>query len=368
MTHESAEPAAPAPVDAVRGLPNLLEFDPAALEDFVCSLGEPAFRGRQLWQWLWQKGETSFAAMTNLSKSFRAKLSENACADLPHVLQVSRSSDATFKFLLRLRDKELVECVLIPEKDHYTLCLSTQVGCAMGCAFCTTGRMGLTRNMSAGEIASQVVVARRFLQRENMVKPLRNIVYMGMGEPLHNTQATLGSLRIVTNAQGLDFSSRRVTVSSVGLPQGLKALGECGLASLAISLHAPTQELREQLMPRAAGAVPLEKLMRALDAYPLKPRQRITYEYILLAGVNDSLTHARQLVKLLGQRKAKVNLIAYNPGPAQDGGAPPFRAPAMETIEAFENALRDRGMTVLLRKSKGQDIAAACGQLKAAGI
>lgn len=345
--------------------PNLLELGPSGLETFVRDLGEPAFRGRQLWQWLWQKSARTFEEMTNISKALRRTLAETARIEWPEVVRVRASEDRTFKLLLRLADGERIECVLIPEKDHYTLCLSTQVGCAMACAFCSTGQLGFTRNMSAGEIASQVLVAQEHLRREGVPTPLRNIVYMGMGEPLNNLEATLRSLEILTDAQGLDFSSRRVTVSSVGLPKGLAALGESGLASLAVSLHAPTQELRARIMPKAAAAAPLEELMAALDAYPLKPRQRITYEYILLREVNDSIPVAKDLVRLLGQRKAKVNLIAYNPGPETSAEARPFETPEAPRVETFATYLREHGLTALLRKSKGRDIAAACGQLKA---
>jgi len=346
-----------------RSRTNLLELGPAGLEALLAGRGEPAFRARQLWQWIWQKGARRFDEMTNISKNLRATLAEEARIGWPEVERASRSQDQTFKLLLKLDDGQRVECVLIPEKDHYTLCLSTQVGCALGCTFCSTGAQGFTRNMTAAEIAAQALVARRFLQDEGADLRLRNVVFMGMGEPLHNLEATLASLELLTDPQGLDFSPRRVTVSTVGLPKGLAELGKSGLASLAVSLHAPTQELRARIMPRAAAAMPLPELMAALDAYPLKPRQRITYEYILLAGVNDAIEQAKGLVKLLGQRKAKVNLIACNPG-ADAGLHPPDPA----TVEAFVGYLRDHGLTAMLRKSKGQDIAAACGQLKAAHL
>lgn len=344
---------------------NLLELDLPELEAYVRGLGEPAFRGRQLWQWLWQKGAASFGEMTNLSKALRARLEAEASIGLPRIVTTRGSEDGTSKLLLELADGERIECVLIPERRHTTLCLSTQVGCAMGCLFCSTGRMGFTRNLSAGEILGQVLLARRFLAEQGLdaERPLRNVVYMGMGEPLNNLAATLKSLAVLTDSQGLDFSTRRVTVSTVGLLHGLPELGASGLASLAVSLHAPTQELRARLMPKAAAAAPLDALMAALDAYPLRPRQRITYEYILIRGLNDSAQHAKQLVRLLGQRKAKVNLIACNPAPEDSQG---FEPPDEGSIEAFMAECSARGLTVLLRKSKGRDIAAACGQLKAA--
>lgn len=342
---------------------NLLALDAKALAAFVQELGEKPFRAKQLWQWLWQKGAAGFEEMTNLSKDFRARLGQCASVGLPIVARRAESEDGTVKLLLELADGQRVECVLIPEKDHTTLCLSTQVGCAMGCAFCSTGTMGFVRNMHWSEIAAQALVARRELGPDPAL-PLRNLVFMGMGEPLANTTNLLAALEVLRDPTAMDFSSRRMTVSTVGLPEGLKRLGESGLASLAVSLHAPTQELRERIMPVAAR-VPLPELMAALDAYPLKPRERVTYEYILLGGVNDGLAQARDLVRLLGGRKAKVNLIAYNP-PGE--GESPFQAPDPAQVLAFEEFLWKKDVTVTLRKSKGQDIAAACGQLRARAL
>ncbi len=343
---------------------DLLALDLPGLEAFVRELGEPAYRAAQIWQWIWQKGLFDFHRMSNLSKGLRTRLAESAVVVLPEIVRTQASTDGTFKFLLQLEDTERIECVLIPERSHYTLCLSTQVGCALGCRFCTTGSMGFTRNLTGGEILAQVLLSRRFLEESGNVLPLRNVVYMGMGEPLLNLDNALHSLRVLTDPAGLDFSSRRVTVSTVGIPGGLPRLGASGLCSLAVSLHAPEQELRARLMPKAA-AVHLDELMTALDAYPLKPRQRITYEYIMLDNVNDSIEHAKGLVRLLSPRKAKINLIAYNPGMESITG---FRASPMERIEAFEQYLREKRLTVILRKSKGQDIHAACGQLKASEI
>ncbi len=342
---------------------NLLALDLPGLEAFVRTLGEPVYRAAQLWQWIWQKGVFDFQHMSNLSKGLRGRLAQSAVVLLPEIARSQASADGTFKLLLQLADAERIECVLIPERSHYTLCLSTQVGCALGCRFCTTGAMGFTRNLSAAEILAQVLLSRTFLQERGSALPLRNVVYMGMGEPLLNLENVLHSLRVLTDPTGLDFSTRRVTVSTVGIPAGLPPLGASGLCSLAVSLHAPEQGLRARLMPKAA-AVHLDELMTALDAYPLKPRQRITYEYIMLDGLNDSLEQAKGLVRLLAPRKAKVNLIAFNPGVSPVAG---FKASPMERIEAFERYLREKRVTVILRKSKGQDIHAACGQLKAAG-
>jgi 23S rRNA (adenine2503-C2)-methyltransferase len=340
----------------------LLECSFEELRAFFVSLGEAAFRSQQVWQWIWQKGARDFQTMSNVAKPLRATLAERAALDWPEVATTAVSKDGTVKFLLSLADGARIETVLIPEKDHVTQCLSTQVGCAMGCAFCATGRMGFERNLTSGEILSQILVGRDYLARQGVELAVRNLVFMGMGEPLLNLDNLLRALDTLTHPLGLDFSSRRLTVSTVGLPKPLERLGQAGLASLAVSLHAPTQELRERLMPKAAR-IPLDELMAALDAYPLKPRQRITYEYILIKDVNDGQAEARQLVRLLGQRKAKVNLIHYNPSPSDPAG---FEAPGMERVLAFENLLKSKGVMATLRKSKGQDIAAACGQLKAA--
>lgn len=339
--------------------PNLLDFSLEELKNFISSVGEPPFRAAQLWQWLWQKGVTDFADMTNLSKTFRAKLGEEASAILPEVAEVLTSTDGTIKFLLRMSDGELVETVLIPEPTHYTQCLSTQAGCAMACTFCSTGTMGCARNLTHSEMAGQVVVARNYLRDRQMEsKRLRNLVFMGMGEPMLNMETLIKSLRTIHDDSGLAIGARRCTVSTVGIPGTLEEFGRHDLALLAVSLHAPTQELRERIMPKAARAYPLDQLMDDLRTYPVRPRERVTLEYVMLRGVNDSLNHARELVRLLSRLKCKVNLIAYNPGRTSL-----YKAPRPEDVTAFSEYLCSKGMTCTLRKSKGQDIAAACGQL-----
>ena len=342
---------------------DLLNLTRSELEAFVVEdLRQPRFRADQLWHWLWQRGVRDFASMTNLSKDLKAKLAERAVISWPGVDVVRTSRDGTIKLLLRLADGERIETVLIPMGRHYTQCLSTQVGCAMACTFCSTGELGLTRNMTMGEILGQIVVGRAHLAHQGL-PTVRNLVFMGMGEPLMNLGELLRSLETLGSAEGISIASRRATVSSVGIPQALKILGDSGLAVPAISLHAPTQELRERLMPKAAR-VPLGELLECLDRYPLKSRERVTYEYIMLGGVNDSLVHARQLVKLLGQRRCKVNLIGYNPPPPSVSPNPPFRAPEPGVVLAFEEYLRSKRITTFIRRSMGQDIAAACGQLK----
>ncbi|MDY7001321.1 MAG: 23S rRNA (adenine(2503)-C(2))-methyltransferase RlmN [Thermodesulfobacteriota bacterium] len=339
---------------------NLLNLSFEEMEAFLDGLGEPRYRTDQVWQWLWQKGCLSFRDMTNIPKGLWKKLEESAKISRPRVQAIQKSRDGTVKFLLGLSDGALVETVLIPEKNRITQCLSCQVGCAMGCTFCATGQMGLTRNMVQSEILGQILVAGDYLKEQGKAKDLKNLVFMGMGEPLLNLKELMRSLTALNHERGLNFSPRRVTVSTVGVLKGLDTLGQSGLARLAVSLHAPTQDLREQIMPKAAEA-PLDELMARLDRYPLKPRQRITFEYLLLGGVNDGPEHAKALARLLAEKKAKVNLIPFH---ASEGL--PYKASDPDTVLAFEKILWDKGLTAVLRKSKGLDIAAACGQLKAA--
>ena len=340
---------------------NLVELTLAELGALLADLGQPAYRAEQVWQWLWQKRCRDVGEMTNLSRELRTALADRATIAWPEVADIQVSADTTVKLLLRLADGALVETVLIPERTHVTLCLSTQVGCPMACTFCSTGQMGLVRNMTMGEILGQLLVAQQYLADQGQdPDELKNLVFMGMGEPLLNLDALMQSLVALGHDKGLNFSPRRITVSTCGVPKGLEVLGDSGLAMLAVSLPAPTQELRAQIMPRAAALAPLDELMAALDRYPLRPRQRITYEYIMLRGVNDQPEHARQLVRLLGQRKAKVNLIAFNASP---GAA--YESTERMDILAFEKMLHVKGLTATIRGSKGQDIAAACGQLKA---
>ena len=359
--------------------PNLLDLTYSELEHFCSDLGEAPFRARQIWQWLWQKRERDFGRMTNISKELRTRLAEAGRIVWPGLVTTRCSRDGTTKFLLALEDGQHIETVLIPEKDHFTLCLSTQVGCALGCTFCATGRMGLIRNLTMAEILGQILVAQEHVaglapglaqesaqgepqgqtQGQTQGLALRNLVFMGMGEPLLNWENLRRALESLHHPLGLEFSRRRITVSTVGVPGMLAELGASGLASLAVSLHAPTQELRARIMPRAARFA-LDDLIAELADYPLQPRQKITIEYVLLGGVNDDLSHARELVRVLNKVKAKVNLIPFHPSPDL-----PYAAPDMSRVLAFENLLKSKGLPATLRKSKGQDISAACGQLRA---
>lgn len=340
------------------------------LEAFVVNeLHEPRFRAMQIWQWIWSKNARSFDDMTNLSHASRERLKEIAHIVSPEVVTVQTSADGTEKMLLRLADGALVETVLISSTGHdgktrMAQCVSSQVGCVMGCTFCSTGNMGFVRNMTAGEILGQVQVARERLNDTRPDHPvIRNLVFMGMGEPLLNLVEVTRALTMLHHKNGLAFSSRRITVSTCGIQQGLRELGDSGLAYLAVSLHAPNQALRKTIMPSAASW-DLEELMAALADYPLKTRERVTFEYLLLGGVNDSPDHARELARLinktLGPVRAKLNLIAYN---AVEGS--PYESPSEETILAFEKVLWSKNITAILRKSKGHDIDAACGQLRA---
>lgn len=347
--------------------PNLLEFTLPELRAWFTELGHPAFRAVQVWGWIWRNMARDFDTMTNLSRVLRDQLKEKARIVWPEVDRVQTSEDGTTKFLLRLFDGERVETVLIPSVSRegnvrWTQCLSSQVGCAMGCTFCSTGTMGFTRNMTMGEILGQILVAREYLGDTRPAYPvLRNLVFMGMGEPLLNYANLERALRALNEDSGLNFSPRRITVSTCGIRRGLRELGESGLAFLAISLHAPTQELREKIMPKAA-AWPLDDLLATLDRYPLKTRERITFEYLLLGGVNDGPEQARQLIRVINAvRKSKINLIVYNETPGS-----PYHAPDEERVLAFEHILWDAGITAVVRKSKGRDIDAACGQLKVA--
>lgn len=343
---------------------NLIDFTLPQLEAFLANeAGEPKFRAMQVWQWMWQKLATDFDAMTNVSRKLREKLAKIAEIRWPQVIASQKSNDGTMKFLLGFADGAQAETVLIPAPNRrgeirWSQCLSTQIGCPMGCRFCATGQMGFQRNMSMGEILGQVLIGRKMLNDSRPDAPvLRNLVFMGMGEPLLNP-ALLPALTCLHEEYGANFSPRRITVSTCGVERGLEELGKSGLAYLAISLHAPNQELRKQIMP-GASVWPLERMINTLATYPLKARERITFEYLLLGGVNDSPQHARELVRLLNPLRAKLNLIVYNevPGTA-------FKAPSPEAIEAFQQVLWSKNITAILRKSRGADILAACGQLK----
>ena len=336
---------------------NLAGLLPSELEDLAVELGASRYRGRQLAAWVYRKGVFDLEAMTDLPKDFRERLTERAVIEVPEPERVTVSQDGSRKLVFLLADGRRVSAVLMPDDDRMTLCVSTQVGCGFECRFCLTGVMGFERNLTPAEIVGQVLAANRLLAPAQRVT---HVVFMGMGEPLANYGALVTSLRILTDARlGVGYSPRRITVSTVGLVPGIEKLGREGLrVNLAISLHAATDEVRTRLMPvnRAFG---LAALMAALRRYPLAPRQRIFFEYVLLDGVNDSPEDARQLARLLRGLRAKVNLIPFN-----DWEGAEFRRPPLPRILAFQSVLLDAGITTTVRWSKGEDIGAACGQLR----
>jgi 23S rRNA (adenine2503-C2)-methyltransferase len=334
---------------------DLAELDRPALEAALAERGHESFRARQLFAWIYRRGITEVKAMTDLSRELRATLSASFKLTTPEIISRERSSDGTEKFLLRLADGRQIESVFIPDTPSMTFCISTQVGCAMACAFCLTGKMGLVRNLSAGEIVGQVrVLAHNVDLRDKAF----NIVLMGMGEPLHNYDATMKALRILADEHGFALPPRRVTLSTVGLLSALERLAsEPIMPNLAISLHAPTDAQRGELVPlnKKYG---VSDVIKACKRFPIRKRSRITFEYVLLAGVNDSPQDARVLAKLVASVKCKVNLIPLNAAPGI-----PFERPSDAAIDRFAKILSERGVTVSVRKSRGRDIRAACGQL-----
>jgi 23S rRNA (adenine2503-C2)-methyltransferase len=335
--------------------PDLAELDVPELESALAERGFERFHARQLFRWIYRRGITDFEHMTDLSRGLRAVLGAGFNLSTPRIVADHRSQDGTRKLMLELADHRRIEAVFIPDTPSMTFCISTQVGCAMACDFCLTGRMGLVRNLTAGEIAGQVRV---LAAATGLLDAPFNIVLMGMGEPLHNYDATMKALRMLHAEHGLAVSPRRVTLSTVGIVPGLERLGrEPLMPNLAISLHATTDEQRSALVP-PNRKYPLQAILDACRGFPLRNRSRITFEYVLLAGVNDTPEDARRLVRLLGGIRAKVNLIPLNPAPGI-----PYDRPSDERVNRFAQLLADRHLTVSVRKSRGRDIRAACGQL-----
>jgi len=334
---------------------DISEHDLPELERSLEALGRPKFHARQIFQWIHRRGVADFSAMTDIGRELRDRLTEGFAIATPEVVRQERSVDGTTKFLLRLGDGKLIESVFIPDTPSMTFCLSTQVGCAMKCAFCLTGRMGIDRNLTAGEIVGQVRVLARELR---MLDTRFNIVLMGMGEPLHNYEQTMKALRILSDEHGMAVSPRRMTLSTVGVLPALERLAtEPLMPHLAISLHSTTEDQRDMLVPinRKYG---LKELLDACRRFPLKRRNRITFEYVLLAEINDTPEDARRLVKLLNGIKAKVNLLPLN-----EAAGIPFTRPSDDRVNSFAQILADHHLTVSVRKSRGRDIRAACGQL-----
>jgi len=334
---------------------DLADLDRLGLEAALEARGHPRFRARQIFRWIYRRGVTDVEAMTDLPRALRESLAAEFRLSTPGIAARDKSSDGTEKFLLTLGDGRQIEAVFIPDTPAMTFCVSTQVGCAMACAFCLTGKMGLMRNLTAGEIAGQVRVLAGALE---MRATAFNIVLMGMGEPLHNYDETMKALRILADEHGLAVPPRRVTLSTVGLLPALERLArEPLMPNLAISLHAPTDLKRGELVPinKKYG---IAEIIEACRRFPLRRRGRITFEYVLLAGVNDSPEDARLLAKLLAGVKSKVNLIPLNAA-----AGIPFERPADAAVDSFARIIAERGVTVSVRKSRGRDIRAACGQL-----
>ena len=339
---------------------DITDLEPSELETALADLGAKPFHAGQIYHWIYRHALTKFNGMTDLSIELRERLTQEFKIPTPSIVSREESTDGTIKFLLRLEDGLQIETVFIPDTPAMTLCVSTQGGCAMRCDFCLTGKMGLARNLTAGEIAVQV----RMLAHElALTNRSFNIVLMGMGEPLHNYDQTMKALRILAADCGLAVSPRRMTLSTVGVLPALERLAtEPLMPNLAVSLHATTEELRDRLVPvnRKYG---LADLIAACRRFPVKRRARITFEYVLLAGVNDSATDARRLAKLLKGVRAKVNVIPLNEAPGI-----PYHRPTDVRINTFARTLAEQQVTVSVRKSRGRDIRAACGQLIVNGV
>lgn len=341
---------------------DLKNFDQQGLIEFVEQLKQPSFRGKQLMAWLYKPGISDFWQMTDLAKKFRQVLSDNAYISSFDKPLTERSGDGCVKFGFRLSDGYLIEAVLIPEPDRNTLCVSSQVGCAMDCSFCLTGTMGFIRNLSPSEIVNQVCSVRDFLLQEpveSLIGPteVTNIVFMGMGEPLNNLKNLLTSISILTEQKGLDFTGRRITVSTCGIVPKMQILGKNSAVNLAVSLHAIDDETRNILMP-VNKRYPLAELLEACRTYPMPKRRRIMIEYTLLQGVNDSDADAHELARRLKPIPCKINLLAFN-----ECDGIPYKSPARERLLAFQDILRKNHYSVFIRNSRGSDISAACGQL-----
>jgi 23S rRNA (adenine2503-C2)-methyltransferase len=333
------------------------------LRAFLGSLGEPGYRGAQIYHALYAERKFDFAAMTNLPAALRERLTREASIALPRITHRYRSADGTVRYVLALGPEDSaagarpanIETVFMPEENRQTICISAQAGCAVDCRFCLTATLGLVRNLTAGEIAGQVLVALE--DNRAALKPQTNVVLMGQGEPLLNYDAVMAALRILLDPNGMAISPKHATLSTSGIVPGIERLAkEKVRPKLAISLNAPSNEQRDKIMP-INRKYPIETLLDACRQFPLRPWERLTFEYVLLGGVNDSPEDARRLVKLLAHLRAKVNLIPWNPG------ALPYEKPDPARVEEFRKILADKGMLVFVRDSRGRDVMAACGQL-----
>ncbi|MFM6961447.1 MAG: 23S rRNA (adenine(2503)-C(2))-methyltransferase RlmN [Polynucleobacter victoriensis] len=354
---------------------NLLNFDPEGLCDYIASLQEKPFRAKQLMRWVHQRGEADIAQMSDLAKTFRATLAEKACVSALPVISDQQASDGTRKWLLDVADGNAVEMVYIPEDDRGTLCISSQAGCAVNCSFCSTGKQGFSRNLTLGEIIGQLWLAEHTLRKEpgavkridgydgtvideHEGRVISNVVMMGMGEPLLNYEPVVGAMRLMLSDNAYGLSRRRVTLSTSGIVPMMDRLANDLPVALAVSLHAPNDALRDELVP-INKKYPLKELMAACMRYlPFAPRDFLTFEYCMLDGVNDSDQHAKELVDLLKRIPCKLNLIPFNPFPGSG-----LHKSSPSRVQDFAKRLMDAGIITTVRKTRGDDIAAACGQL-----
>jgi 23S rRNA (adenine2503-C2)-methyltransferase len=332
---------------------NLLDLDLQGMERYFLELGSKAFHGRNVFKWIHKHGVTDFDVMTDISKRLREQLRQQATVELPQLVYEQPASDGTRKWILELRDGQRIETVLIPDEGRNTLCVSSQVGCALDCSFCSTARQGFNRNLGVAEIIGQVWTASRMLG-----KAPSNIVLMGMGEPLANLEAVITAMNIMQDDLAYMVSKYRVTISTSGIVPALKKLRQSCDVSLAVSLHAPDNALRDELVP-INRKYPLQELIPACREYVKgDKRRKVTWEYVMLDGINDSLQHAKALIRLLEGTPSKVNLIPFNPFPGS-----PYRASPGQRVEAFRMRLKRSGLIATTRKTRGDDIDAACGQL-----
>lgn len=339
---------------------NLLGLDKKAMQDFFVSAGEKPYRAEQVLKWIHFNGVQDFQAMTNISKELRQKLTDIAEIAVPEIIYEKAAEDGTYKWLLKLKDGNCIETVFIPEKTRGTLCISSQVGCILNCDFCSTGKQGFNRNLTTAEIISQLWIAVRKLSKSNGLHDhsITNVVMMGMGEPLLNFDNVIPALNLMLDDFAYGLSKRRVTVSTAGVIPAMLQLREMSDVALAVSLHAPNDELRDKIVP-LNKKYPLKELMAVCrDYFKDDNRRSITMEYVMLDGVNDTPEHARQLIRLLNGVRAKMNLIPFNPFPHAD-----YQRSKTEAILTFRDILMKAGLNTTIRRTRGDDIDAACGQL-----
>ena len=345
-------------MDSSSQKPNLLDLDQVAMRNFFTQLGEKPFHGTQVIQWIHQRGELQFDHMTDLSKSLRQNLAEHADIRIPEIVRDHIATDGTRKWLMKLEDGNCIETVFIPEEDRGTLCVSSQVGCMLNCTFCSTARQGFNRNLTVGEIIGQLWVAANALDQHGRERVITNVVMMGMGEPLLNYDNVVSAMKLMLDDHAYGLSRRRVTLSTAGVVPAIDRLAEDLPVSLAVSLHAPNDELRNKLVP-INRKYPIDELLAACRRYVGDDsRRRITFEYVMLQDVNDTEQHARELARLLADVPAKVNLIPFNPFPQSQ-----YTRSSREVIDRFRDILMNKGIVTVTRKTRGDDIDAACGQL-----